>query len=291
MNNEKLEVIIDGANLLHDDRGIEIYDEEGETVMQNRPERLAKGIEYCIKQGWKTTAILKNGTYVYSKLNQESEYIGDINIIDNLISNNNVMLVPQKKEDIYIIQLALERNAWIITRDRFKEEREKYPEMDWEDIDARTLRSHAYVGENFLLPGLPTKSLDKQQDVEYSEFKKLQDKVEFLENRIQSIEDVQSSNQKLLENEVTINDSNDVVSSVIENMLKKKKEVSVNKLYDEVSKAVLGTKAAKKTGSAKRLRKELGYSRSTGFLQFLIQRSQRKIRQKKRGGELFVSYC
>ena len=35
MNNEKLEVIIDGANLLHDDRGIEIYDEEGETVMQN----------------------------------------------------------------------------------------------------------------------------------------------------------------------------------------------------------------------------------------------------------------
>ena len=74
-------------------------------------------------------------------------------------------------------------------------------------------------------------------------------------------------------------------------MLKRNKEVSVNKLFNEVSKAVLGTKAAKKPGSAKRLRRELGYSRSTGFLQFLIQRSQRKIQQKERGGELFVSYC
>ena len=62
MNNEKLELIIDGANLLHDDRGIEIYDEEGETVMQNRPERLAKGIQIIVSnKGWKTTAILKRG--------------------------------------------------------------------------------------------------------------------------------------------------------------------------------------------------------------------------------------
>ena len=81
--------------------------------------------------------------------------------------------------------------------------------------------------------------------------------MEFLENRIQSIEDVQSSNQKLLENEVTINDSNDVVSSVIENMLKKKKEVSVNKLYDEVSKAVLGTKAAKKNRFSKTIEERI----------------------------------
>ena len=74
--------------MLHDDRGIEIYDEEGETVIQNRPERLAKGIDYCVKKGWKTTAILKRGTYVYSQLNQESEYVGDVSIIDNLLNIN-----------------------------------------------------------------------------------------------------------------------------------------------------------------------------------------------------------
>ena len=74
-------------------------------------------------------------------------------------------------------------------------------------------------------------------------------------------------------------------------LIKKKKKVSINKLYDEVSKAVLGSKAAKKPGSAKRLRKELGYSKNTGFLQFLIQRSQRKMLSKDKGGELFVRYC
>ena len=48
MNNEKLEVIIDGANIFHDDRGIRKFDEDGEKIMQSRPERLAAAISFCI---------------------------------------------------------------------------------------------------------------------------------------------------------------------------------------------------------------------------------------------------
>ena len=44
MNNEKLEIIIDGANIFHDDRGIRTFDEEGEKITQSRPERLAAAI-------------------------------------------------------------------------------------------------------------------------------------------------------------------------------------------------------------------------------------------------------
>ena len=79
---------------------------------------------------------------LHSKLNQEVEYVGDMNIIDNLISKKNVMLISQEKgRHIHSFNLASRGNAWIITRDGFKEEREKYPEMDWEDIDARTLKA------------------------------------------------------------------------------------------------------------------------------------------------------
>ena len=46
MNDEKLEIIIDGANIFHDDRGIRIFDEVGEKITQSRPERLAAAISF-----------------------------------------------------------------------------------------------------------------------------------------------------------------------------------------------------------------------------------------------------
>ena len=36
MNNEKLEIIIDGANIFHDDRGIKTFDEDGEKITQKK---------------------------------------------------------------------------------------------------------------------------------------------------------------------------------------------------------------------------------------------------------------
>ena len=39
------EIVIDAANLIHDDRGIEVYDENGDTIPQMIPERLFSAVE------------------------------------------------------------------------------------------------------------------------------------------------------------------------------------------------------------------------------------------------------
>ena len=93
-----------------------------------------------------------------------------------------------------------------------------------------------------------------------------------------------------MENDLTIKESNDVVNYVVESMLGTGDWISVDKLYSETSKAVLGTKKSKLKDAGVKLRKELGYSKSSGFLQFLIKRSNKKIRQKKKGGQVLVSY-
>ena len=191
MNNEKLEIIIDGANIFHDDRGIRKFDEDGEKITQSRPERLAAAISFCEGKGWKATAVLKQMSYYISTKLKDSEYVGDMNVVDDLISKKKIMLISKKKEDIYFINLAIQRNAYILTRDGFKEEREKYPDLDWEDIDNRTLNGYEFLGGDFVLPGLPERTADLPIEVSYADFKELNDKVEFLENKIQMIEDSQ----------------------------------------------------------------------------------------------------
>ena len=59
------EIVIDAANLIHDDRGIEDYDENGDTIPQMIPERLLSAVEENQRKGYKVTALLKAGTYKY----------------------------------------------------------------------------------------------------------------------------------------------------------------------------------------------------------------------------------
>ena len=113
MNDEKLEIIIDGANIFHDDRGIRIFDEVGEKITQSRPERLAAAISFCERKGWKTTAVLKQLSYYVATKLKDSEYVGDMNLVEDLISKKKIMLISKKKEDIYFINLAIQRNAYI----------------------------------------------------------------------------------------------------------------------------------------------------------------------------------
>ena len=290
MNNEKLEVIIDGANIFHDDRGIVMKDEDGEQIMQSRPERLNAAISFCEKKGWKTTAILKQMSYYVASQNSESDWVGDMNLLDNLISEKKVMLISKKKEDIYFINLAIQRNAYIITRDGFKEEREKYPGLDWEDIDNRTLKDHAFIGDNFVLPGLPERTADLPIEVSYADFKELYDRVEFLENKIQMIEDAQIIQNASLKGEVAKIPAKDIAISVADRSLKGGREILMHTLLRDISRAVLGTEKAKEKNSGKLLRTKLGYSKNKGFLAWIIELSNNKIKHRTRGGKLYIRY-
>ena len=58
-------IVIDAANLIHDDRGIEKTDENGEHVIQMIPQRLVSAVEICTERGYEVIALLKHGTYTY----------------------------------------------------------------------------------------------------------------------------------------------------------------------------------------------------------------------------------
>ena len=290
MKNEKMEVIIDGANIFHDDRRIVMRDEEGEKITQSRPERVAAVISLYESKGWKATAILKQMSYYIATKNKDSEYVGDMNIMDHLISKKKVMLISRKKEDIYFINLAIQRNAYIITRDGFKEEREKYPDMDWEDIDNRTLNGYEFIGDDFVLPGLPERTADLPIEVSYADFKELNDRVEFLENKIQMIEDSQMTQKASLKDEAAEILAKDIAISVVDTSLKGGQEILMHTLLSDIGRAVLGPKKAKEEKSGKLLRTKLGYSKSKGFLAWIIDMSNNKIKHRTKGGKLYIRY-
>lgn len=286
MNNKKLEVVIDAANIIH----VDVVNKEGQKEKHLLPERLAKCIEVCLSKGWKTVAILKRGTLYHMQTNPGPK-VGDVSVLDEYRNNKSVMVVKQKKEDIFTIETALARNAWIISDDRWGDEKEEYPDKDWSDIDSRTIRNFSFLDDGeFLIPDLPNNTDEYPRNVSFSEFKELYNKVAFLENKIEHIEETQQSNQTLLENNLTINQSNDIVTYVIDDMLGNDSWVTVDNLYSEISKAVLGTEKSKERDAGKKLREELGYSKSKGFLQFLIKRSKKELRQKKKGGKVLVRY-
>ena len=286
MNNKKLEVVIDAANIIH----VDVVNKEGLEEKHLRPERLAKCIQVCQSKGWKTVAILKRGTLLFMEKNP-GPMVGDVSVLDEYRNNNSVMVVKQNKEDIFTIETALTRNAWIISDDRWGDEKKEYPNKNWSDIDSRTIRNFSFLDDGeFLIPDLPNNTDEHPRNVSFSEFKELYDKFAFLENKIEHIEETLKSNQTLLENNLTINQSNDIVNYVIEDMLGNGSWVSIDDLYSEISKAVLGTEKSKEQDAGKKLREELGYSKRKGFLQFLINRSKKELRQKKKGGRALVRY-
>ena len=105
-------VVLDGANIIHDNRG-------GELTLE--PKRLLSAIEHCVNKGWETIAALKHGTYWYAKNHPEELEEGDFKILQKMIDDGKIELITQKDEDIYWIDLALEKNGYIITHDTFKD--------------------------------------------------------------------------------------------------------------------------------------------------------------------------
>ena len=116
-------IVIDAANILHNDTGIIMKNDNGDRVLQIRPERLRDCILFCEEKGWKITAFLKHGTYKYaaSLTKTNANTMGDIDILDDLIEQDKLHLIAKDKEDIYWIDYAVSENALIITQDKFRD--------------------------------------------------------------------------------------------------------------------------------------------------------------------------
>ncbi len=242
MTNRYEEVVIDGANIVHDSK----MDSEGNKILLILPERLEKAIRHCESLGWPTTAILNKGTFRWAaKLSKKgSDLVGDIDILNRLISERKVVLIDRKKEDIYWVDYGVKRNAWLITHDRLREERAAH-KRDWDDIEARMLRGHEFINEEFILPGLPKKEVESADDaVTISMHNRLRERLSELESRFRELSDksdiavvaTSASGSDAAEANETI----DIVEAIYDQMLKAGDRVEVSHFQRVLAGAILG---------------------------------------------------
>ena len=105
MTNEPCtKIVIDAANLIHDDRGIEKYDKEGEQIIQMIPQRLVSTVEVCQSKGYEVSALIKYGTYMFGMIEYKSnnqEY-AEFDSIIGLKESGVVKIIDAEEDDLFI---------------------------------------------------------------------------------------------------------------------------------------------------------------------------------------------
>ena len=294
MKNKYETIVIDAANILHNDTGIIMKNDNGERLPQIRPERLRDCILFCEEKGWKITAFLKRGTYKYatslSKTNAKT--MGDIDILDDLIEQDKLHIIAKDKEDIYWIDYAISENALIITHDKFGDEKKNYQSRDWRDIDTRTLRDFEFVNGKFILPSLKKKEVITKQDKEqitldqiFALIQKLNSNVAELERYVRKREftNLKKSERKQKTKQQQIKSDLEIVNTVVNSLLSSGNAVAASHIQAELARPILGLDDNYKNwkaGWSDDLRKVLGYSKTGGFPKWLISNSKKKIVQQ-----------
>lgn len=245
-------IVIDGANVIHYDFDIVMKDKDGNRLTQIRPERLQQAIEYGENLGWQTVAVLKKGTYIWGKANEELPTVGDMNIVDELISQGKIELINSQDEDIYFIQFALKNNSVLITNDTFKDkvkdgktikrERSTYPDLDWDKIDQSTL-DYDFIKGQILVAGLP-KFAEPEEEVSdvfsHEEIKELKREINEMKKQIRNINNelIRLNSIDSVKNPVSNN--RDIFQAVVSNRLGGGEMVEFTQFHREIGAAVLG---------------------------------------------------
>lgn len=264
-------VILDGANIIHDNL------DNGDTTLE--PKRLRSAIEHCEKKGWETVAVLKHGTYWYAKTHPDVLEEGDFEILKEMKDGGKFELISQKDEDIYWIDLALEKEGYIITHDTFKDkkgekrERSLYPDRPWDEIDGRTL-SYSFISGNFICPDLPK----KPEFIPDNSVAKLHEEIGQL--KIQ-LEEERAKNRalsaQLKASKSAKTDHDDEIVDVFERLLGEGEEILVSNLHVELARRICGHTGAQNNwpeGWANDVKEKLGFPRKKKFTSFIEDISQ-----------------
>ena len=148
LRNTRRTVVLDGSNIVHGGSGVKSQELDGN--------RLMSAIALYESKGYVVIPCMKGGTFHVMSgeaLNRESGHkIPKAPGFDSLqLSNKSGFLrLFSSDDDLYIIHIALLKNAWIVTNDTFEDyrhpesgeliprERTSHPELDWDLIDEMT---------------------------------------------------------------------------------------------------------------------------------------------------------
>jgi hypothetical protein len=148
-------VIVDAANILRDDRGCIIRDENQNRLTQMRPERLDLVIKHIKSAGGKPVCILRNGTYYSGKKRKSSDdpRYGDWMLVEGGIESGDIVQVSDD-DDMYCVTLALKTDSILLSRDQFRPEKKKYPQYDWESVANLRIDDYNFIAGQFVSPEL-----------------------------------------------------------------------------------------------------------------------------------------
>ena len=172
----KVTVIIDAANILRDDRGCIIRDQQGERQTQMRTERLQALINVIVELGATPVAILRKGTYFSGKkkAGKESPRFGDWGIVEQGIEQGVIHVVGDQ-DDESAIQLTMKKShALLVSRDKFRDHRKKHPEYDWTRLEKLIISDYHFIEGEFISPSLSEKisehmKLINQSDLDFTQ--------------------------------------------------------------------------------------------------------------------------
>ena len=155
MENEKNLVIVDAANILRDDRGCIIRDENQNRLVQMRPERLEMVIKHIKNAGGQPVCILRNGTYHSGKKRKDSDdpRFGDWDLVEAGIESGDIVQVSDD-DDMYCVTLALQTDSLLLSRDQFRPEQKKYPQYDWARVSKLRIDDYNFIAGQFVSPEL-----------------------------------------------------------------------------------------------------------------------------------------
>ena len=201
--------------------------------------------------------------------------------------------MDKNKEDIYIVRLALQMNAWLITEDKLRDEKKQYPGLDWDDIDSRKL-GFEFVRDKFVVPGLlpraesPTEPQGSVPTLMAERLNEMESRMKVLESRIIDLE--LEGSESVADHPITEEEEHLLLlGEVFNSMLSGGERVEMSHFQRVLASAILGYDITTypdnwSSGWTKELYASVGFQGSK-LQTFLNETSPRKLCFASRGSD------
>ena len=147
----RFRVVADGPNLIHTNVCKEHEKRNCRECEKNFPDRrkgdlwdltfdcinAEKLLLLCNKRNYALTIWMKRGTWDYAEDDRDNPWV-DFELLSRLEDDGIIDVQLPADEDLHWVQLALDTDAWIVTNDKLRTEKDRYPDdFDWKDINDR----------------------------------------------------------------------------------------------------------------------------------------------------------
>ena len=166
--NQRFRVVADGPNLIHANVCTEHEKRNCRECEKNFPDKSGEQWDLtfdcinaenllllCNNRNYSLTIWMKRGTWNYAHTTRNNPWV-DFELLSRLESEGIIDVQLPEDEDLHWVQLALDTDAWIVTNDKLRKQKDMYPEKyDWDDVKDRLV-------EFVLSPNIAPKAIEQE---------------------------------------------------------------------------------------------------------------------------------